>query len=106
MRIAAAAPGGNVSLPSKIAQRKENGNGSSGLDESGLQQLEELLRTLVKRGATVLMVSHDLEQVRRVANRVTVLDRSVITEGPAMETLAQERVVALLPSGGQGRARR
>jgi zinc transport system ATP-binding protein len=79
---------------------------ASGLDESGLQQLEGLLRTLVKRGATVLMVSHDLEQVRRVANRVTVLDRSVITEGPAMETLAQERVVALLPSGGQGRARR
>ena len=79
---------------------------ASGLDESGLQQLEELLRTLVKRGATVLMVSHDLEQVRRVANRVTVLDRSVITEGPAMETLAQERVVALLPSGRQGRAQR
>ncbi len=79
---------------------------ASGLDESGVQQLELLLRTLVKRGATVLMVSHDLEQVRRVADRVTVLDRSVITEGPAVETLAQERVAALLPSGREGRARR
>ena len=66
----------------------------------------ELLRTLVKRGATVLMVSHDLEQVRRIADRVTVLDRSVITEGPAVETLAQERVAALLPSGRQGQRRR
>jgi zinc transport system ATP-binding protein len=79
---------------------------ASGLDESGLQQLEALLRTLVERGATVLMVSHDLEQVRRVADRVTVLDRSVISEGPAMETLAQERVVALLPAVREGRARR
>jgi ABC-type Mn2+/Zn2+ transport system ATPase subunit len=52
------------------------------------------------------MVSHDLEQVRRIADRVTVLDRSVITEGPALETLAQERVAALLPSGREGRARR
>src|SRR4029077_10039854 len=46
---------------------------TSGLDEGGVQQLEDLLRALVTRGATVLMVSHDLEQVRRVADRVTVL---------------------------------
>jgi zinc transport system ATP-binding protein len=72
---------------------------ASGLDEGGVQQLEELLRMLKERGTTVLMVSHDLEQVRRVADRVTVLDRSVITEGPPADTLRQAQVLALLPAG-------
>ena len=76
---------------------------AAGLDEGGVSQLEDLLRTLKDGGTTVLMVSHDLDQVRRVADRVTVLDRSVVGEGPAAETLALDRVLALLPSG---RARR
>jgi zinc transport system ATP-binding protein len=71
---------------------------ASGLDEGGVQQLEELLRTLREQGTTVLMVSHDLEQVRRVADRVTVLDRSVVTDGSPAETLAQAQVLALLPA--------
>ncbi|OFW22586.1 MAG: hypothetical protein A3H97_23920 [Acidobacteria bacterium RIFCSPLOWO2_02_FULL_65_29] len=72
---------------------------ASGLDEGGVGQLEDLVRTLKGSGCTVLMVSHDLEQVRRLADRVTVLDRVVVTEGPAAETLARHDVAALLPSG-------
>jgi zinc transport system ATP-binding protein len=53
---------------------------------------------LKESGATVLMVSHDLAQVRRVADRVTVLDRSIVTEGPPAETLAQAQVLALMPA--------
>jgi zinc transport system ATP-binding protein len=78
---------------------------ASGLDESGVRQLESLLRSLKERGATVLMVSHDLEQVRRVADRVTVLDREVVTEGRAEEALSHEEVLALLPAGRERRAR-
>jgi zinc transport system ATP-binding protein len=72
---------------------------ASGLDEGGVQQLEDMLTVMKEQGTTVLMVSHDLEQVRRVADRVTVLDRSVITEGSPVDTLAQARVLALLPAG-------
>jgi zinc transport system ATP-binding protein len=72
---------------------------ASGLDEGGVQQLEELLRMLKDSGATVLMVSHDLEQVRRVADHVTVLDRSIVTAGSPADTLAQAQVLALLPAG-------
>ena len=74
---------------------------ASGLDEGGVRQLEELLGLLRDQGTTILMVSHDLEQVRRIADRVTVLDRSVVTEGPPADTLAQARVLALLPAGGR-----
>lgn len=74
---------------------------AAGLDEGGVGQLEAMLRSLKKRGTTVLMVSHDLEQVVRLADRVTVLDRSVIDDGPAAETLAREHVRTVLPSGAR-----
>ena len=79
---------------------------ASGLDEGGAHLLEELLRELRDAGCTVLMVSHNIDQVRRVADWVTVLDRSIITEGPPAETLALDRVLTLIPSAGEGRARR
>jgi ABC-type Mn2+/Zn2+ transport system ATPase subunit len=51
------------------------------------------------------MVSHDLEQVRRVADWVTVLDRRVVLEGSA-EVLATSSVRELLPAVGERRAAR
>ena len=54
---------------------------------------------------TVLMVSHDLEQVRRVADRVTVLDRRVVAEGPC-DILATAGVRELLPAARERRAAR
>ena len=44
----------------------------SGLDESAARWLDDTLLSL-KGEMTVLMVSHDSEQVRRVADRVTVI---------------------------------
>jgi len=43
------------------------------------------------------MVSHDLEQVRRVGDRVTVLDRRVVAEG-SVDILATAGVRDLLPA--------
>jgi zinc transport system ATP-binding protein len=43
-----------------------------GLDEAGAAWLDETLLSL-KREMTVLMVSHDSDQVRRIADRVTVI---------------------------------
>lgn len=78
---------------------------ASGLDESGMRLLEDLLRALKAGGCTVLMVSHNIDQVRRVADWVTVLDRSLVTEGTPAETLALDRVLALIPAAGEGRVR-
>jgi zinc transport system ATP-binding protein len=45
---------------------------ATGLDEASSRWLEDTLQSL-KNDLTVLMVSHDSQQVRRVADRVTVL---------------------------------
>ncbi len=62
---------------------------SSGLDEGATERFEQRLLALRRTcGATILMVSHDLEQVRRLADRVTVLNRSVRRSGVPAEVLA------------------
>jgi zinc transport system ATP-binding protein len=60
----------------------------TGLDLASSRWLEEMLLTVRQRdGVTVLMVSHDLAQAQRIADRVTVLDRVVIVDGTAAEAL-------------------
>ncbi len=77
---------------------------SSGLDESAARWLEETLLGIKRAGqTTVLMVSHDLEQVRRLADRVTVLDRHLVAEGSPDEMAARLNV---LDAGPAARARR
>jgi zinc transport system ATP-binding protein len=64
---------------------------ASGLDEEAARGLERLLLELRgAAGVTVLMVSHDLAQARRIADRVTVLARSVRADGPPEAVLAGE----------------
>lgn len=54
----------------------------SGLDEASATWLDETLLTMRNaRQTTIVMVSHDSDRVRRIADRVTVLDRRVIAEG-------------------------
>jgi len=76
---------------------------TAGLDEAAVRILDSILTTSRAGGrTTVLMVSHDVEQVRRVADRVTVLDRRVAIEG-GPEILATADVRELIPSGREQR---
>jgi zinc transport system ATP-binding protein len=61
---------------------------AAGLDAASGQWLEEMLVSICARdGVTVLMVSHDHAQARRIADRVTLLDRAVIADGSPNEAL-------------------
>lgn len=46
---------------------------TSSLDAAATRVLEQLTRALVQDGLTVLWVSHDLDQVRRIADQAVVL---------------------------------
>ncbi len=55
---------------------------TAGMDENAVQILDRLLVDARRSGrTTVFMISHDFDQVRRIADTVTVLDRRVVTEG-------------------------
>ena len=55
---------------------------ASGLDETAVGRFEGVLHDLKRsRDTTILMVSHDLGQVRRLADDVTLLDRRVRRTG-------------------------
>jgi zinc transport system ATP-binding protein len=79
---------------------------TAGLDEAAVRILDDILLASKSGGQTaVLMVSHDLEQARRVADRVTVLDRRIVVEGGA-DILATAHVRELLPAVRERRVAR
>ncbi len=64
---------------------------TSSLDERATRILEELATDLVRQGLTVVWVSHDLAQVRRIAEETVVLiDGSIVTGEPASRYLARD----------------
>jgi zinc transport system ATP-binding protein len=70
---------------------------TAGFDESAARIFESILVSAKRSGhTTVVMVSHDFELVRRVADRVTVLNRQIVVEG-APDVLSMADVRELLP---------
>jgi zinc transport system ATP-binding protein len=75
---------------------------TSGLDEAASQWLEAALTGIARDGrTTILMVSHDLAQVKRIAHRVTVLDRRIIADGAPADILGNNSVLDRLPAGAR-----
>jgi len=53
--------------------------------------VEALVAELHGRGVTILWINHDLEQVRRIAQSVTVINRRVLFHGaPDQVAYSQE----------------
>lgn len=67
----------------------------SALDEAGIQVFERLLHDWRQSGITLLWIEHDLEAVGRLVDRVTGLNRRVLFDGPAQQTLTPERLLSL-----------
>jgi tungstate transport system ATP-binding protein len=56
----------------------------SHLDPGATRQVEEMLRTLIAEGVTLVMTSHDLGQARRLASEILFLNRGrLVEQGPA-----------------------
>ena len=74
---------------------------ASGLDEMAVKQFEEVVVALQQNsGTSVLMVSHDLGQVRRIADRVTLIDKTVRRTGAPAGVLADDLSRALAMDSG------
>lgn len=67
----------------------------SALDEAGARVFERLLTEWRQAGVTVVWIEHDLAAVKRLAERVTGLNRQVLFDGPPEQTLSPERLFNL-----------
>ncbi|MEB0206489.1 metal ABC transporter ATP-binding protein [Pseudomonas sp. CCC3.1] len=67
----------------------------SALDEAGAHVFERLLNEWRQAGVTVVWIEHDLAAVKRLAERVTGLNRQILFDGPPEQTLSPERLLTL-----------
>ncbi len=69
---------------------------TSGLDPVGCRQVKDLIRTLARRGKSVILSSHLLADVEDVCDRVAILcDGSVLVQGRIKELLEQQENIRL-----------
>ena len=79
----------------------------NGLDPAGMQDMRDMILSLVAEGRTVVLSSHLLDEVERTCDAVAIVDRgSVIRQGPISELLAGASLVAagrMLRAGASAR---
>ncbi len=72
---------------------------TNGLDPVGIAEIRELIKELAKRGKTIIMASHLLDEVEKVCTHVAILKRgTLLTAGPVDEVLANEDIVEVSSS--------
>ncbi len=78
----------------------------NGLDPAGMQDMREMILSLVEEGRTVMLSSHLLDEVQRTCDAVAIVDRgTVIRQGPIAELLAGASLVVQVDCSEPDRAR-
>ena len=60
------------------------------MDEGGVHTFEALVEELHQQGITILWVNHDLSQVAKMADSISVIDHGLLAHGATSETLTNE----------------
>ncbi|HHY35457.1 MAG TPA: ABC transporter ATP-binding protein [Firmicutes bacterium] len=70
---------------------------TSGMDPIAKHQMEELLRKLARNGVTLLISTHDMPQVERLADQVLIIDAGrIVAQGSPAELIAEMGQKALI----------
>jgi ABC-2 type transport system ATP-binding protein len=78
----------------------------NGLDPAGMQDMREMILSLVAEGRTVVLSSHLLDEVERTCDAVAIVDRGkVVRQGPITELLAGASLVVQIECSDPDRAR-
>ena len=64
----------------------------TGLDTPSQEELLALLDTLQRRGVTIMVATHDLDQAARYFDRILLLNRRVLAFGPPQQALQAENL--------------
>jgi ABC-2 type transport system ATP-binding protein len=69
---------------------------TNGLDPVGIMEIRELIIELSKKGHTIIMASHLLDEVEKVCTHVAILKTgTLVTSGPVHDVLVDEDIVEL-----------
>ncbi len=86
-----------------IRTQSRNGHGVLVLDEPtpflpkvGVDQLFALVRSIVKEGAAVIFVSHDIDEIREITDRATVLRDGVVAGTVVSRKASADQFVELI----------
>ena len=72
----------------------------SGIDENGVRDFYRLVNEMKKKNdVSILLVSHDLDLVRKYADRVILLDHRILCEGTPGEVYADENFIRIFGGG-------
>lgn len=75
---------------------------TNGLDPVGIAEIRELIKELAKRGKTIIMASHLLDEVEKVCTHVAIMKKGeLITAGAVDEVLSNEDIVEVSASDPQ-----
>src|SRR6202040_26459 len=78
----------------------------NGLDPAGMQDMRDMILSLVAEGRTVVLSSHLLDEVERTCDAVAIVDRGqVIRQGPISQLLAGASLVLQVECSEPERAR-
>jgi ABC-2 type transport system ATP-binding protein len=78
----------------------------NGLDPAGMQDMRDMILSLVAEGRTVVLSSHLLDEVERTCNSVAIVDRGkVIRQGAISELLAGTSLILEIECSEPDRAR-
>jgi len=65
------------------------------MDEAGMRLFEDIVLAVSDEGVTIIWIAHDLLQVRRMADRVTCLNRTVRFHGSTEDVLTPARIAEM-----------
>ncbi|MBO1308111.1 ABC transporter ATP-binding protein [Enterococcus sp. 669A] len=69
---------------------------SAGLDPGGQREVQQMIKQLKKAGKTILFSSHDMLEVRNIADRVIIMDKGrILADGAPGKLLAEYQVLDL-----------
>jgi ABC-2 type transport system ATP-binding protein len=69
---------------------------TNGLDPVGIAEIRELIIELSKKGHTIIMASHLLDEVEKVCTHVAIIKKgSLLTTGPVEDVLSDEDTVEI-----------
>lgn len=74
---------------------------TTGLDKSGAKIMHDLLHELKDRGVTILIIHHDLMEVKKIGDCVTCINREILFSGCPATELTADRILNIFNTARQ-----